>query len=124
MTGKDITIVLMQDSSAVASSKIRSQDIQTHCDLLERASQQQQSWKEYEPGRAEWAVTVNYLVLASERVADLLMVRQKFDVLMQADGVTILTGTAIMTDVQQTATIGNLAQGAFTLKGTGAISNV
>ena len=65
MTGKDIIVVLSQNSVAVASTCIRSQDIQTQADLIEVASASQQSWREYIAGRKGWSLTVTYLVLAA-----------------------------------------------------------
>ena len=84
MTGKDITLVLSQNGTALASTRIRSNDIQTKADIIERSSATQQSWREFIAGRNEWSLTVGYLVLASSQVKDLLMVGQTFDITMTA----------------------------------------
>ncbi len=122
MTGKDIIVILNQNGVAVASTCIRSHDIQVQADLIEVASATQQSWREYIAGRKGWSLTVNYLVLAAGRLSDLLLMGQVFDVTVKDVGnTTSLTGTAIMATAKQTATVGNLCQGTFQLQGTGAL---
>ena len=122
MTGKDIIVILSQNSVAVASTCIRSQDIQTQSDLIEVASASQQSWREYIAGRKGWSLTVNYLVLAAAQLSDLLLTGQVFGVTVKDVGnTTSLTGTAIMATAKQTATVGNICQGTFQLQGTGAL---
>lgn len=122
MTGKDITVILSRNNTALANTRIRSNEIQTSCDMIEKASASQQDWKEYVAGRNSWTLTVNYLVLASAQVADLLYVGQTFDITMKSGNSELLTGSAIITNVKNTATVGNLAQGGFTLQGSGALS--
>lgn len=127
MTGKDIIVVLSQNGTALASTMVRSQDIQTAADTIEKSSSVQQDWKEFIAGRKEWSITVNYLMLAASKITDLLYIGQTFDVTVKnvtAAGVTpvAVTGKAIMTTVKQVATVGTLAQGTFTLKGTGPLT--
>lgn len=122
MTGKDITVILSRNNTALANTRIRSNEIQTSCDMIEKASASQQDWKEYVAGRNSWTLTVNYLVLASAQVADLLYVGQTFDITMKSGNSELLTGSAIITGVKNTATVGTLAQGSFTLQGSGALS--
>ena len=122
MTGKDIIVILSQGGTALASTSIRSQDIQTSCATIEKASSTQQDWEEHIAGRKSWNLTVNYLVLASSQVNDLLYVGQTFDIRMDIGETTYLVGKAIMNQVKQTATIGNLAQGSFSLKGSGPLA--
>lgn len=124
MTGKDITVILSQNNTALASTCIKSQDIQTQSDAIEVASSTQQDWKEFVAGRKEWSLTVSYLVLSSAKVADLLYVGQVFDISIKEVGSSssILTGTALMTAVKQVAAVGNLCQGSYSLKGSGPLS--
>lgn len=122
MTGKDIIVILSQGGTALASTSIRSQDIQTSCATIEKASSTQQDWEEHIAGRKSWNLTVNYLVLSSAKVNDLLYVGQTFDISMNIGETTYLVGTAIMIQVKQTAIIGNLAQGSFSLKGSGPLA--
>lgn len=115
-------MILSRNNTALANTRIRSNEIQTSCDMIEKASASQQDWKEYVAGRNSWTLTVNYLVLASAQVADLLYVGQTFDITMKSGNSELLTGSAIITGVKNTATVGNLAQGGFTLQGSGALS--
>lgn len=127
MTGKDITLILSQNGTALASTRIRTNDIQTKTDIIERSSATQQTWREYIAGRKEWNLTVGYLILASTQVKDLLMVGQTFDVTMTAtNGVSSdsITGQAILEHVKQTGNISNLAQGSFSFKGSGPLTEV
>lgn len=125
MTGKDLIVILSQDGTALASTKVRSQDIRTHCNVIETASSTQQEWEESVPGRKSWTLTVNYLMLAATQVRNLLYVGQTFDITVRdADNTSggSVTGKAIVTDVSGVATVGNLAQGSFSFKGTGALT--
>ena len=122
MTGKNIILVLLQGGVALASTAIRSHDIEAASETIEHASATQQEWKEYLIGRKGWRVTVNYLLLTSAKVADLLYVGQTFDVQLKVGESTLLTGQVLMQSVKHTATIDNLAQGSFSLLGTGALS--
>ena len=122
MTGKDIIVILSQGGTALASTSIRSQDIQTSCATIEKASSTQQDWEEHIAGRKSWNLTVNYLVLSSAKVNDLLYIGQTFDVRMNIGETTYLVGKAIMNQAKQTATIGNLTQGSFSLKGSGPLA--
>ena len=122
MTGKNIILVLLQGGVALASTAIRSHDIEAASETIEHASATQQEWKEYIIGRKGWKVTVNYLLLTSAKVADLLYIGQTFDVQLKVGEATLLTGHVLMQSVKHTATIGNLAQGSFSLLGTGALS--
>ena len=77
---------------------------------------------QYIAGRKEWAVNVSYLVMTSSKVRDLLLVGQTFGVTVRDTANTYsVSGTAIMTAVKHVSTVGNLAQGSFSLKGTGAL---
>lgn len=97
--------------------------MQTDADMLEKASATQQKWKEFECGRLSWQATVNYLVMTAPQIKDLLYTGQKFDVVIKNvdDDTNTLSGTAWMKSAKQTATVGNICQGVFTLQGTGAL---
>lgn len=122
MTGKDIIVVLSQDGTALASTAIRSQSIQTQAEVIEKASATQQDWRERIAGRKEWSMTVKYLVLAAGKISDLLLVGNIFDVTMKdADNTTSVTGQAILSSVSQEAAVGNIAYGSFTFVGSGPL---
>lgn len=122
MTGKDLIVILSQNGTALASTAIRSQEIQTSAETIEKASATQQDWKEYVAGRKAWSLSVSYLVLTASKVADLLMVGQTFDITVKdVDNTSSVSGVAILSSVKQTATLGNLANGSFTLVGSGPL---
>lgn len=122
MTGKDIILTLTLNGSAVAATRIRSSEIETTASVIEKASSTQQQWKEFITGRREWSLNVNYLVLASGKVGDMLYAGQTFGVTFKCGDANLLTGTAIMTQCKQTYTIESLCKGSFVLKGTGALA--
>lgn len=125
MTGKEYTVILSQGGTALAATRIRSNDIQTQAATIEKASASQQDWSEYIGGRKQWSFSVGYLVLSSAQVSDLLRVGQTFDVTFTAtESASVshsLTGRAILEQVKQTANIFNLAQGSFSFRGTGPL---
>ena len=51
MTGKDIIVILSQNGTPMASTRIKSDDIQTQANAIEKASATQQDWEEVIPGR-------------------------------------------------------------------------
>lgn len=122
MTGRDIKVILTLNGSALASTYIRSDEIQTQADTIEKASSTQQQWKEFIAGRTEWSLNVNYLVLSRGQVADVLYASRTFGITFKQGSTILLTGTAIMTLCKQTYTLGSLCKGSFSLKGTGAIT--
>lgn len=122
MTGKDIIVILSQNGTPMASTAIKSDDIQTQANVIEKASATQQGWEEVIAGRKRWTLNVSYLVMAAAKLRDVLMVGQTFDVTLRhrTENVT-LTGQAILTDCKQTHTVGSLAQGSFTFRGNGPL---
>lgn len=122
MTGKDIIVILSQNGTPMASTRIKSDDIQTHADYIEKASATQQTWKEVIAGRKEWTLNVNYLVLAAAKLTDVLLAGQMFDVTIRHISENVsLTGQALLTDCKQTHTVNSLCQGSFTFRGNGPL---
>ena len=122
MTGKDITVILSLNSVALAATRIKSHNIQTQCQTIEVASSTQQEWEECIAGRKSWSLNISYLVLDNSQVANLLYVGQRFGITMKQGDTTLLTGTALMTQCKDTFTVGNLCQGSFSMKGSGALA--
>lgn len=122
MTGKDIIVILSQNGTPMASTRIKSDDIQTHADAIEKASATQQTWKEVIAGRKEWTLNVNYLVLAAAKLTDVLLAGQMFDITIRHISENVsLTGQALLTDCKQTHTVNSLCQGSFTFRGNGPL---
>lgn len=125
MTGKDVNVIFSQNGTAIASTRIKSSQIQSTAETMEKASATQRTWKERIAGRASWSMKTDYLVLAPEQMQDLLRVRQLFDVTITAaegQSSTVITGRAILKEVTINATVGSLAKGSFAFDGTGPLT--
>ena len=124
--GNSIIIGKMVNGDFEAFAAVKSHDIQNQCDLIEKASATQQTFKEYVAGREEWGINVSYLVLQNEKsnIEDLLKVRQTYRICVKGrTGTYALYGDAICTQCKQSYQQGNLSVGSFALKGTGALKN-
>jgi predicted secreted protein len=124
--GNSIIIGKMVNGEFEAFAAVKSHDIQNQCDLIEKASASQQTYKEYVAGRAEWSVNVSYLVLqdANSNIEDLMKARQTYRICIKGrTGTYALYGDAICTMCKQSYQQGNLSVGSFALKGTGALTN-
>ena len=123
MNGKDIIIILSQGTTVLASTAVKSHDINTTADTIEKASATQQSWREYLAGRKAWSVSMSYLVTTGAKIVWELKVGETFDVTISDSNSNYrLTGTAILETAKQTYTVGNLANGSFVLKGSGPLT--
>jgi predicted secreted protein len=122
MTGKDIIVIISIRDTPMFATAIKSDDIQTQVNAIEKASATQQDWEEVIPGRKRWSLTVNYLVLLSGKLRDVLEVGKMFDITIRdrSNNVT-LTGQALLTDCKQTHTVNSLCQGSFTFRGNGPL---
>lgn len=120
MTGKDIIVTFAQNGTALAATAIKSDDLTTKSDIIEKASATNQTWREYISGRKEWSLSTNYLVLASAKIRDVLLIGQTYDVTITSGDVS-MTGQAILTDAKQSYNIGALAKGSFAFRGTGPL---
>lgn len=126
-TGNNIIIGTMNGTDFTPFAAVKSHDIQNQCDVIEKASATQQTYKEYIAGRAEWGINVSYLVLqdANSNIEDLLKVRQTYRICIKGrTGEYALYGDAICTQCKQSYQNGNLAVGSFALKGTGELKNI
>ena len=122
MTGKDIIVILSQNGTPMASTRIKSDDIQTRADSIEKASSTQQQWREVIAGRKEWTLNCNYLVLAAAKLTDVLLAGQMFDITIRHISENVsLTDQALLTDCKQTHTVNSLCQGSFSFRGNGPL---
>ena len=122
MTGKDIIVIISIRNTPMFATAIKSDDIQTQVNAIEKASATQQDWEEVIPGRKRWSLTVNYLVLLSGKLRDVLEVGKMFDITIRRRGENVtLTGQALLTDCKQTHTVNSLCQGSFTFRGNGPL---
>lgn len=126
VNGNNILIGTMSGSTFTAFAAVKSHDIDTMCDLLERASASQQEWKEYIAGRKEWSINVSYLVLqnASSNIEDMLRVGTTYHIRIKGrTGSYKLSGDAICQHCKQNYQRENLSVGSFVLKGNGPLVN-
>ncbi len=116
--GNDIIFTL--GGSAVAACK--SCDIEVQCDTIEVSSPTTGDYRTFIKGRKEWGFSSNHLVTS---FSDFVMrVGVTYAVIISRRNGTStdqLSGTVICTKAKVTATRGNLTQGSFTFKGTGAV---
>lgn len=116
-------IIVYRDNTVIAG--VKSNDISTGADIIEVASNSSGAWKEYISGRKDWSLSVSYLLLTDAGMLELLNVGTTYTLKVggrTATNANTLTGDAIMTDCKITATNGNLVQGTFTFKGSGALA--
>ena len=126
VNGNNILIGTMSGSTFTAFAAVKSHDIDTMCELIEKSSATQQDWKEYIAGRKEWEINVSQLVLqnAASNIEDLLRVGNTYHVRIKGrTGSYKLSGDAICQHCNQRYQRGSLSVGSFALKGTGALVN-
>lgn len=126
ITGGDIIIYKWTGSAWEAIAKTRSDELQSQCELLEKASATQQTWKEYDPGRAEWGLNVGWLITQASDINKLLEVRTRIKIHVGASGgysggAGGVTGFAIVQQCKLTLNQGHLATGSFVAKGDGPL---
>lgn len=118
ITGNTIQVYL--DGTAIAAS--RSCKIHHQCDTVETASASSNTDREYIPGRTDWTITTTWLVVSAAAMkSQMLRVRQFYNI-RYGDDSTYLSGRAICTEAEVTASWGSLVQGSFKFKGTGPLT--
>lgn len=115
-------LIITVDGSAIAGAK--SCEINIQCDDIEVASATQGKWREFLSGRKDWSVTCGHLLPASGTPlkSSAAMVGTKVVLSIQTDMTSdILTGSAIVKTWRASGAVGNLATGAFSFRGSGAL---
>lgn len=124
--GNNIFIATNDTTLSPGTSKIiagtRTNEINTECGVIEIASATQQDWQEFISGRKSWSLSVGWLLLANADVQKVLKVGTMVTVYVKSGSTQLLTGTALITNARLTLGQGNLAQGSFALKGSGALT--
>lgn len=128
MTGHDLLLYFeYQDEGSTLWLPFgcsKSHEIKGDVEEIEISSPTSGVWRQYLTGRKEWSVTCSYLVLAKEQLRDLLEIGNTFNVCFKQrneQNSTGLSGTCFLKSVIITASEGNLVQGSFTFRGTGAL---
>lgn len=119
LLGNDLLILNSSGTALIAGAK--SCEIDMSCETIETSSPSNGTARTYIAGRSEWSINVGYLVV--DPLADLPRVGQTVSIRVKIrDGSSYLSGSAIFQTCRITATRGNLAQGTFQLRGSGALS--
>lgn len=126
ITGGDIIIYKWTGTAWTAIAKTRSDELQSQCEMLEKASSTQQKWKEFESGRAEWGLNVGWLITEEADINKVLLVGEKIRIHVGASGgysggAGGVTGYLIIQQCKMTMNQGHLATGSFVAKGTGPL---
>lgn len=124
--GNNIFVATNDATLSPGTSKIiagtRTNEINTECGAIEIASVTQQDWKEFIAGRKSWSLSVGWLLLANADVQKILKVGTMVTIYVKTGSTQLLTGTALITQARLTLGQGNLANGSFALKGSGALT--
>lgn len=110
------------DANIVACTK--SHDITVTCEEIEVSSPAQGQWREYIAGRKSWEISTSWLLVSQGFKAQMLKPGTSLTITIGSRGTSAdrLTGTVLVTQAKITATRGNLVQGSFTFKGSGALA--
>jgi len=126
MNGNDIIVYTYQGSSWIPVASTRSDELQTECEMLKKASESQQEWDEYEAGRKGWSLNTSWLVSAVADIRKVLTIGTKVKIHVGSrngySATTGVTGFAFVKTCKVTATRGSLAQGSFSFQGTGPLT--
>ena len=115
-------LIIKVNGTAIAGA--RSCDINISGEEIEVASATQSKWREFITGREEWSVTCNHLLPASGTPlrSSKNMVNTTVTIRMESGRYgDVLTGQAIVKSWRTTGTLGNLAQGTFSFRGSGPL---
>ena len=116
-------LIIKVNGTAIAGA--RSCDINISGEEIEVATVTKGKWREFITGREEWSVTCNHLLPASgtplRSSADMVNTTVTIRIESGRYG-DVLTGRAIVKSWRSTGTLGNLAQGTFSFRGSGPLS--
>lgn len=120
MNGNNILVYL--DGTAVAG--LRSNELQVEADTIETASPSTGSWRTYITGRKNWSVSCGWLVAVHSDLSKVLNVGTEYTLRFGYRDGSGVSGTAILTTCDITATRGNIVQGSFQFQGSGPLATV
>jgi hypothetical protein len=122
---------------------MKSDEITTDVDLVEKSVPGSGTWKSYVPARCSWKISIGYLVLSDSvlgraqapvagvrdsvdrmesGIRDVLSIGTSFTLKFKDVNRNGVTGSAILKTVRITAIHGNLVQGSFEFVGNGSLS--
>lgn len=115
-------LIIKVNGTAIAGA--RSCDINISGEEIEVANTTKDKWRVFITGREEWSVTCNHLLPASGTPlrSSKNMVNTTVTIRMESGRYgDVLTGQAIVKSWRSTGTLGNLAQGTFSFRGSGPL---
>ena len=125
--GQNIIIGTMSGTTFTPFAAVKTHSVDASADAIEKASATQQAWREYIPGRKDWSMTLNYLVLedANTNITDLLKVGNVYTIVSKDRNNSSykVQGTAICVGCHQDYQQGNLSVGSYSFKGSGPLSS-
>ena len=103
---------------------IRSQEPETSADMQEVASPDQGQWRQFLAGRKEWKMTANWIVGVTSQIYWLLDVGELYQLrcVDRNNSNIYVEGYAYVEQCKITMTRGNIVQGSFVFRGTGALT--
>lgn len=116
-------LIIKVNGTAIAGA--RSCDINISGEEIEVANTTKDKWRVFITGREEWSVTCNHLLPASGTPlrSSTAMVNTTVTIRMESGrSGDVLEGQAIVKSWRATGTLGNLAQGTFSFRGSGPLS--
>lgn len=126
MNGNNIIIYTYQGSSWVAVASVKNDELQAQCDMLPKASADQQEWNEYEPGRKDWTLNTNWLVSAVSDIRKVLTIGSKVKIHVGSrsgySSTTGVTGFAWVRNCKVNTPNLGLCTGSFIFQGTGPLT--
>ena len=115
-------LIIKVNGTAIAGA--RSCAINISGEEIEVANTTKDNWRVFITGREEWSVTCNHLLPASGTPlrSSKNMVNTTVTIRMESGRYgDVLTGQAIVKSWRTTGTLGNLAQGTFSFRGSGPL---
>lgn len=122
MAKRGLDILLYMNGNLIAGTK--TDELTVEGSQIEVTSENSGRWRDFLPGKTEWGVTTNFVVVADASVRMALLVNQTFTLKMVERGapdIESITGTAILKSFKLVANIDNIVTGSFVFKGKGAL---
>lgn len=124
--GQNIIIGTQNGATFTPFAAVKTHSMRTGAETIEKASATQQKWREFEPGRLDWSVTLNYLVLENENsnIEDLLKAGNIYTIVSKDrnDDTYKVQGNVLCVECRQDYQMGNLSIGSYSFKGTGPLT--
>lgn len=126
-----IKIIVSNENGVIAG--VKTDEIQTSAETIERSSPYTGNWRTYVTKRKEWGFSTSYLVMASSALLesgvtglqDLLQVGKEYDIRMydrSVGGDEGVIGKAILKKCKISASVGHLVKGSFEFVGNGELA--